>query len=62
MNGHGCIVNFFSFLMLSAITPLQILYVTKLDRLREHLKSSFRNVKKCTLCIIEFMSLRSEYQ
>ncbi len=61
MDGHGCIVNFFSFLTLSAITPLQILSVTRLDRLREHLKSSFRNVEKCRLCIVEVMSLRGKY-
>jgi hypothetical protein len=60
MNGHGCIVNFFFFLMLSAIILLQILSVTRLDRLREHLKSSFRNVEKCRLCIVEVMLLRSE--
>ena len=62
MNGHGCIVNFFFFLLLSAIILLQILSVRRLDRLREHLKSSLRNVEKCRLCIVEFMSLRGEYQ
>jgi len=62
MNGHGCIVNFFSFLLLSAIILLQILSVTQLDRLREYLKSSFKNVEKCRLCIVEVMSLGVKYQ
>jgi hypothetical protein len=53
MNGHGCIVNFFFFLLLSAIIRLQFLSVTRLDRLREHLKSSFRNVEKCSNALLK---------
>ena len=54
MNGHGGIVTFLLFLLLSVIILSQILSMTALDRLSEHLNSSFRNVEKFVICFVKF--------